>query len=584
MAVEAIRFNKTKLNNLVSEKKPVLVKDTEERTLFFKVGKVRSVFQFEKRIAGNAGSPVTITIGAFPSLSVDEARQEARRLVTLCEKGLDPRKPVSASEGNGQPSLKMAIDRFYQVKTFGKAYMQETKRYVEKDIPDEWMDLPMDDITPNLINEAFCAVLGRSPHRAIAFYKFLKNLWNTTAANFCDKDGNTLIQRNPLVNLKKRVKYLKLPESRTTFVSKKQLGRFIVTLEQLIEGNLKLAGKTPTYCQKTMYEICLLTLFTGCRFNEIACLKWSYLDLDQGVIVLPANEKDGPFEGTKNRTEHWIPMASYPWQIFQRLRKERPESCCYVFPGRGKNTKNKPINRNKLAMKRLSEYLGFDYTPHGSRRSFGSIVNDMSINTITLKRLLNHKYKGDVTGRYIIAGFNPEKARVHFQRVCNYLLQHKAEYLGLSNEQDERTALVHEFVEKGLARGITPLDLMKALQNQYSLNVGTEVSCENNSANQSPPKKAVAEENRPGEALKLNNDLEELRKAAYEQGVKLGAEQSPPPDLEASIQTICQDLIKSHSNHQRVDDPNSASIIDQLTNAACDGYEASLESSLDETP
>ena len=83
-----IRFNKTTLTTLVREHHTKTTKDSEVPGLQFKVGAKRSVFQFEKRISGRKGSPITMTIGAFPVISIEEARQEARRLANLCEKAL----------------------------------------------------------------------------------------------------------------------------------------------------------------------------------------------------------------------------------------------------------------------------------------------------------------------------------------------------------------------------------------------------------------------------------------------------------------------------------------------------------------
>jgi hypothetical protein len=44
--------------------------------------------------------------------------------------------------------------------------------------------------------------------------------------------------------------------------------------------------------------------------------------------------------------------------------------------------------------------------------------------------MLNHAYVGGVTGGYIVAGFNPSKGRANFQKVCDYILDRRAEFLG----------------------------------------------------------------------------------------------------------------------------------------------------------
>jgi len=85
MAIQAIRFNKSNLTARVHHNKFEVVRDVEISGLKFKAGAKRSVFYFEKRISGKTAPAITITLGAFPAVSVEEARQEARRLANLCE-------------------------------------------------------------------------------------------------------------------------------------------------------------------------------------------------------------------------------------------------------------------------------------------------------------------------------------------------------------------------------------------------------------------------------------------------------------------------------------------------------------------
>ena len=117
MTTTAIRFNKTALRAYVAEGQSIILKDTEVIGLKFKVGKRRSAFQFEKRISGRKGAPITITIGAFPAISIEDARQQARGYATLCEKGLDPRKPKNNVETEqARVPLRDALDKFFELK------------------------------------------------------------------------------------------------------------------------------------------------------------------------------------------------------------------------------------------------------------------------------------------------------------------------------------------------------------------------------------------------------------------------------------------------------------------------------------
>ena len=145
MAIQAIRFNKTNLLSLLKDGQAVTVKDAEVVGLKFKVGKKRSVSQYEKRISKKSGkkkAPVTFTIGAFPAISINDARQEARRIANLCEKGIDPREVEKADREPEVVLLSVAVEKFFEVKKeLGKNTLTTYGEVVKYNFPDEWMDM-----------------------------------------------------------------------------------------------------------------------------------------------------------------------------------------------------------------------------------------------------------------------------------------------------------------------------------------------------------------------------------------------------------------------------------------------------------
>lgn len=187
-----------------------------------------------------------------------------------------------------------------------------------------------------------------------------------------------------------------------------------------------------------MCDIALLNLFTGFRFIEAQNLKWEYVDLENGIIRLPgdAREEMGDFDGTKNHHDHGIALSSYVWELLRRCHEERGSLNPYVFPSVNNGEIPKPVCRNVRIFDRITALIGTHYSPHTSRRTFASTADDAGLGFLTLKRMLNHKYKGDVTSGYIVRGFNPEKDRKNFEKVCSYILERRAEYLGEKKRND----------------------------------------------------------------------------------------------------------------------------------------------------
>ena len=74
-----------------------------------------------------------------------------------------------------------------------------------------------------------------------------------------------------------------------------------------------------------------------------------------------------------------------------------------------------------------------------------------------MKRLLNHAFQGGVTGGYIVPGFDPSKERENFQKICDYILDRRSEFLGQGkvdedglNQAEALTKLKRFALELGL--------------------------------------------------------------------------------------------------------------------------------------
>ncbi len=472
MALLTVRFNKTKLLSLVHDGQAVIVKDAEVNGLKFKVGQVRTVFQFEKRISGRKGSPITVTIGAFPIISIDEARREARRLANLCEKGLDPRRVCDDSE---QPSLTVqaALDKFFQIKA-GVSFttLRGYRQIARHQFPKRWLKLELASITPEMLVDQFHHVRKTARKRCWEFLKTFGNIWNSCTPYYKDARGNRLLGVNPVPEARHMLRHIVPDNPKRTVIPKSALGRFVVTVERLRAGTEtmgKIKLRLASASVAAMCDIVLLSLFTGFRFNEARHLKWDYIDLERGIIHLPGKvfSGQGEFEGTKNHQDHWTPLCTYAWSMLRNLRQTRTTISVYVFPS--PKDPSKPAGRYCRVFRRIAELMGSPFSPHATRRTFASAANEAGIGFLAVKRMLNHAYQGGVTGGYIVPGFNPEKERVHFQNVCDFILERRAEYLGQTKspnriDKDALAKLKNYALELGIN---LPNALVKTLRQEH---------------------------------------------------------------------------------------------------------------------
>ena len=236
------------------------------------------------------------------------------------------------------------------------------------------------------------------------------------------------------------------------------VGKFVVTGENIINGSVKnWPHRNITRLDTLMAEVAILSLFTGFRFNELRHLRWENINLEEGFLFLSGKaSENGSFQGTKNHQDHYIGLSTYAWDFIKAIRNRRtPDSPC-VFPGTNPLA---PCSRSERVFKFISQQIASHYSPHTSRRTFASVADEIGLGFLTVKRLLNHSFVGGVTGGYVVASFNPVKERVNFQKVCDYILDQRATYLG----EDQESARLERLKQYALELGFEPAEALRRL-------------------------------------------------------------------------------------------------------------------------
>jgi integrase len=152
----------------------------------------------------------------------------------------------------------------------------------------------------------------------------------------------------------------------------------------------------------------LIALFTGMRRNEIASLRWDYIDLRERALHIPKTKNGDPLD---------LPLSDFLADLFT-ARKEAAGASPWVFPSFGRKGH---IVETKTFTARVTERSGVEFTLHDLRRTFITIAESLDIPHYALKRLLNHRVGGDVTGGYII--IDSERLRAPVDAVANRILE-----------------------------------------------------------------------------------------------------------------------------------------------------------------
>ena len=137
-------------------------------------------------------------------------------------------------------------------------------------------------------------------------------------------------------------------------------------------------------------------------------LRWENVDLVARTLHLPR---------TKNGDPLHLPLSSFLVDLLAERKKQAGESP-YVFPGPGKQGH---LMETKKFLLRVSAGSGVTFTLHDLRRTFITIAESLDVPYYALKRLLNHRANGDVTGGYIVV--NAQRLRGPVEQVAARILE-----------------------------------------------------------------------------------------------------------------------------------------------------------------
>ena len=192
-----------------------------------------------------------------------------------------------------------------------------------------------------------------------------------------------------------------------------------ITVDEFPAFLIKLHNyKTQVYRQT--YLAILLMMLTFVRTQELVEARWSEIDFDKAMWVIPG-------ERMKMGLPHMVPLARQSLEIFKEL-KELNGHRTFVFPSvpRPRN----PMSKNTVlqAIKRMG-YAG-QMTGHGFRSlALGLLKEKLGYSHEIADRQLAHVPKSSVDRAYDRAQFLPQRTAM-MQRYADYIDEVYIEVMG----------------------------------------------------------------------------------------------------------------------------------------------------------
>ena len=292
-----------------------------------------------------------VTLGPYPRVSLADAREAARKVMSDAETGvLAP--PC--------PTLSETIPQFIELYARPKnRNWRESERILHQKFK-PLFDKPLTDIKrPDIVRILDDMVARGIPGRANHAMAAIKKLMNWAL-------NRGMIEVNPIAGLS-------APGKKTERV------------RVLHDGEIKLlfeATQKEGYPFGTVYQ---LLLYTGQRRSEVSGMRWCELDWERRVWTIPAAR-------SKNASAHEVPLADTVVDILKRI--PRFLGSAFVFTTTGIT----PISGFGRAKDRVELAVGSnDWWAHDLRRTAASGMARLGISPHVIEKVLNHK-TGQISG------------------------------------------------------------------------------------------------------------------------------------------------------------------------------------------
>ena len=419
-ANQSVRLTKTNIDRCPNpESGQIILRDPDLRGFGCRItaNGTRS-FIVEKRINGRVRR---MTIGRYGELTPVQARQKAQQVLGQIAMGVDP-----AAERRRRQLREITLETVFEDfrrarKNLKPKTLYDYERTIRIALPD-WRKRPINAISPSMVH-AKHRQIGESRGEAYAnlTMRCLRAIFNFAAYEYDDGTGIPVVRSNPVDSLSRNHAWYRI-QRRQTVIWTYQLAPWYRAVEALRMSD------NPQSLGDTVADYLLTLLFTGLRKSEALGLRWADVDLEDRSIHIPT---------TKNDEAHTLPTGEYLTLLLRRRQLFLNSS--YVFPG---NTGRRPLVEMKKQTRKVIDESQVTFTLHDLRRTYITQADSLGISPYTIKRLVNHKTRNDVTAGYIVSDL--VRMRKPQQQIEDFFIEN----CGIRNKERLIEFLNSEFEKK----------------------------------------------------------------------------------------------------------------------------------------
>lgn len=361
----------------------VFYRDTLLSGFGLRVGAQSKVFFAEGQVGHRTRR---VTIGRADLFTPEVARKKALTLLGEMAEGVDPNAAKRKAMVE-RVTVELAFKRFFEARPSLSPHTVSNYGRTERLYLKAWRKKPLTEVTKQMVlkrHQDIGAQHGETTaNNAMRHFRSVYNFVAATQDEF---------PPNPVQIL-----------SQARAWNKERRRQSVVNASELPNWWHAVMAE-PEYSR----DFLLTALFTGMRRGELMKLRWENLNLEAQTLHLPNTKNGDPLD---------LPLSDFLSELLVS-RKDQSTSSPWVFPGPGKTGH---LVETKKFLLRVSAGSGVDFTLHDLRRTFITIAESLDVPHYALKRLLNHRTNGDVTGGYIVV--NVERLRKPVELVAQRILE-----------------------------------------------------------------------------------------------------------------------------------------------------------------
>ncbi|MGT5975202.1 tyrosine-type recombinase/integrase [Escherichia coli] len=327
----------------------------------------KKVWQLRYKLAGKEK---VLTVGKYPLMSLQEARDKAYEARKTISDGIDPVQSKKKAERD---------DSFISIY---KEWYEHKKEVWSVGYADEMSRMFSDDILPMIgqmnINDI-------EPMQILAVIRHFEKRGAMERANKARRRCGEVFRYAIVTG---RARYNPSPDLADAMKGYRKKNYPFLPADQIPAFNKALAGFTGSVISHVATQV---LQYTALRTKELRSMQWKNVDFETMTITIDE-------EVMKGRRAHLVPMSTQVAELLNKIRPMTEPVSDFVFAGR--NDKKKPISENAVLL--VIRQIGYEglASGHGFRHQFSTIMNEHGWPADAIEAQLAHATGGSVRGIY----------------------------------------------------------------------------------------------------------------------------------------------------------------------------------------